>query len=263
MKALWDGTLSFGFVRMPVRVYNAVEPKGVVFRLLHRKCGTPLMHEKFCPKCGIGVLLEETARGYEYEKGKFVPLEKEDRAKVPLRTTKNIEALEVVDLKEVSPLYFQSNYYVVPGEGGEGKYALLLEALKNAGKAVLAKVVAKGKERLILVWPHNKTLVMSTMFYPEEVRQPDFPELEKKVELKEEERALAQELIASATAAFDPAKYSDEYRKMIHEIARAKAEGRPPALPPAAEKKLVENLLEALRASVTTAKLKKEKKLAL
>ncbi len=258
MRALWEGEVSFGLVSIPVKLYNATTLKDISFRFLHEKCKTPLEYEKYCPKCRHDVLWEDTVRGYEYEKGKFVVLKEEDFAKIPVKTTKSIEVVDVVDLKDIDPIFFEKTYYIVPREGGEEPYQLLKQAMEKTGKVCIAKITLRQKEHIAVLRVHGEAIVLETMYYWDEIRPvKDFAELEKEVKLSKEELEMALELLRSLATKFNPGKYADEYRHYLEEVIKTKLKGKELALPPVEEIKKAKSLMEALRASVDLAKRKK------
>lgn len=260
-KAFWEGRLALGLVSLPVRLYPAAESKQVRFHFLHHKCLTPLEYERYCPHCRIDVRWEEVARGFEFEKGKFVPLSAEDFARLPLKTARTIEILSFVDAREVDSLFFEKSYWVVPHSAGLEAYRLLAEALTRLGKFALAKVVIRHKEHLALLRPLEGALVLVTLHYSDEIHKPsEFPELRKEAKPSPEELELALELLRSLSSSFSPEHHHDEYRRKLLELLKAKAEGR--ELLPLVQEKLKQplELVEALRASLLLAKRKHRKK---
>jgi DNA end-binding protein Ku len=262
MRALWRGSISFGLVNVPVKMYAATERKSLSFRQIHKTCGTPIRYEKVCPFCNRKVEDDEIARGYEYEKGKFVVIEEKDLESIPDETTRTIDIVDFVDLAEIDPVYFDRSYFLGPEETGQKAYLLLFEALKKTGKIAIAKVMIRSKQHLACVRPYGENrLVMETMFYPDEVRDAGEIPISPGVKLHENEIKMAVQLIDSLSADFRPEKYTDEYRKAMLDIIRAKVEGEEIKVPPGREEKVVD-LMEALKASLAMVEKEKRKKAA-
>jgi len=260
MRALWRGSISFGLVNVPVKMYAATERKNLSFRQIHRECGTPIRYEKVCPFCNRKVEDEEIARGYEYEKGKFVVIEDKDLEAIPDETVRTIDIVDFVDLREIDPIYFDHSYYLGPEGTGQKAYLLLIEALKKTGKIAIAKVMIRSKYSLACLRPFGENhLIMETMFYPDEVRDAGEIELSTNIKLHENEIKMAVQLINSLSTKFIPEKYTDEYRKALLEIIKAKVEGQEVKIPAAKEEKVVD-LMEALRASLALVEKEKEGK---
>lgn len=255
MRTLWKGAISFGLVHIPVRVYPATENKGVKFRYLHRLCKTPIRYVKWCPTCNREVAAEEIANGYEYDKGQFVVLEDEDFERLPAAESKVVDIVEFVDLSEIDPIYFDKTYYLEPADGGAKAYALLRRALLDTGRIAIARVAIRTRETLAAIRVFDGTvLAMETMFWPDEIRSyAGLEGLGAQPAFHENEVRMAQMLVGSMAAPFDPAKYTDEYRTAVGDLVRAKIEGREVYAYREPETAKVIDLMEALRASVEMA----------
>lgn len=259
MRSMWRGYISFGLVTIPVRMYLATEHKGLKFHYLHEKCKTRLNYERYCPKDDVVVPWEETVRGYEYEKGKYVVLKDEDFELIPLKTTRTIDILDFVELKEIDPIYFDKAYFLEPEEAGRKAYGLLREAMREAGRIAIAKVVIKEKEHLCALRVYESALLMNTMFYPDELNSSDKLEIPgEKTKIADKELSMALELIENLSAKFHPEIYKDEYRKALLDIVKAKIKGVEVKLPKK-EKIEVEELMKALHDSLEAAKKKESK----
>lgn len=260
MRALWRGSVSFGLVNVPVRMYAATEKKSISFRQIHKKCGTPIQYEKVCPNCGGKVEDDEIVRGYEYEKGKFVIIDEKDLEGIPDETTRTIDIVDFVDLRDIDPVYFDHSYFLGPEETGQKAYILLRKAMEEAGKIAVAKVVIRAKQSLACLRPYGKNyLVMETMYYPEEVRDAGEIPFSPDVKLHENEVKMAVQLVSSLSTEFKPEKYTDEYRRALLDIIRAKIEGKEVSIPAPREEKVVD-LMEALKASLALAEKEKREK---
>lgn len=260
MRPLWRGSISFGLVNIPVKLYAAIEDRNFKFRFLHKKCHTPLIYERRCPTCEVPVPLEEIERGYEYEKGRFVIIEDELLA-TPGKPLHSIEILDFVNLAEIDPIFFAKPYYLAPGEGGEKAYFLLRQAMQDTKRIAIAKARLRNRESLVALRVYRNCLLMALMYYSDEIRSlEEIPELEKKVDLHENEIKMATSLIGNLAGKFQPEKYEDEYRKSLKRIINSKITGEEITIAPAAPAPKVVDLIEALRASIDMTKERKEKK---
>ncbi len=260
MRTLWKGAISFGLVHVPIKLYTATENKDIKFNFLHEKCKTPIKYQRVCPTCNVEVNQEEIVRGYEYEKGRYVIMREEDFNNIPLETTRSIDIIDFVDLKEIDPIYFDKSYYLAPGDGGQKAYELLKSAMQETGKIAIAKVVIRSKETIAALRVYQNALVMETMHYPDEIRSVDLlPELHYQVKIHDNETKMAVNLIGSLTDHFEPDKYNNEYRQALLEVIQAKVAGEEIEVVPRAETGKVVDLMEALKASIDLAKEEKQR----
>lgn len=254
MRPFWKGSISFGLVNIPVRLFAATERKDIRFRTLHEPCRTPLEYHKVCPRCQKKIGPEEIVRGYEYEKGRFVIIKEEDLERIPGESSRSIEIIDFIDQDEVDPIYYDRSYYLAPGETGTKAFLLLEEAMAEAGMVAIARVVLRSRQALALLRSYAGTIALATMFYPDEVRNTaGLPAWNHEVEISEPESRMARELIASLTASFDPQKYTDEYRQALLQIIQGKIAGEEVVIPTPARRGEVVDLVEALRASIEAA----------
>jgi len=259
LRTLWKGAVSFGLVNIPVKMYVATENKDLKFNYLHEKCMSPIQYRKYCPNCDREIAPEEMVRGYEYQKGSYVIINEEDLSRIPLETTKTIDILDFVQLEQVDPIYFDKTYYLEPSPGGEKAYTLIVEAMKRTNKTAIAKVVIRSKQSLAALRVKDKTLIMETIFYPDEIRSPESlssgidPE-----KLHDNEIKMAVSLIENLSVDFDPVKYEDDYRKALWELIEGKIVGREVSQMPTPENNNVVDLMEALKASVELAQKNKK-----
>nr|WP_204619566.1 Ku protein [Desulforadius tongensis] len=261
MRPLWKGAVSFGLVHVPVKMYAATENKDIRFNYLHDKCKTPVQYRRYCPHCDVEVPVEEIVRGYEYEKGKYVVLKDEDFENLPSAHAKSIDIIDFVDLQEIDPVYYNKAYYLVPGEGGQKVYHLLKKAMEAAGKVAVAKVMIRKKQSLAVLRMAGEALIMSTMFYPDEVRKTgNIPELNYTVKLHDNELKMAVNLINNLSGEFNPEKYTNEYRQALMEVIQSKVAGETVAVPEQPETEKVVDLMAALKASIDLAKEERKEK---
>jgi DNA end-binding protein Ku len=259
MRAMWRGSISFGLVNVPVKMFAATDKKSLNFRQIHMECGTPIRYEKMCPNCNRKVEQEEIARGYEYEKGKYVIIEEKDLEGLPDESTRSIDIIDFVDLIEIDPIYYDRSYYLGPEETGHKAYVLLRKAMVEGGKIAVAKVAIRSKQSLAVLRPYGSAhIVMETMFYPDEVRNSKEISIKSDVKLHDNELKMAVQLISSLSTNFEPEKYTDDYRKAMLDIINAKVEGDEVKTAVVRDEKVVD-LMEALKASLDLAEKEKKK----
>ena len=247
-RSLWTGTISFGLVSVPVRMVGATESKELRFHFLDKRDLAPIGYDKVRRDTGEHVDNEDVIRGFEVEKDRYVPLEDEDVDRLDIELTKTIDICDFVDLDEIDPIYFRKAYYLLPQEGGEKPYRLLVRALEETGKVGIAKVVIRNKQHLAALRPYEGVLVLETMYYADEVREPE--KVDGRVQLRKPEVEMAKSLVENLSEPFDPAKYDDTYRKELLELLRSKAAGEPLPSPEPEEEAEVVDLMAALRESV-------------
>jgi DNA end-binding protein Ku len=256
-KAVWKGSISFGLVNIPISLYTATKEKQISFKLIHSKCKGPIKYQRFCEKCNEVVPWDEVAKGYEYKKGQFVILEKEDFERIPIKTAKTIEILGFVKPGEIDPIYFESSYQIAPVEGGGEAYILLRDVMAELERIAIGKITIHEKEHLVAIRNYQDILILHTMHWPDEIKLVEF-EIPK-VKISKEEFEIAAQLIEKKIKAFNPEEYKDEYREALLELIKAKIEEKP--LPPAKiEIKKAQDLMELLKKSLEEEKKKKKEK---
>ncbi|BAD40783.1 Ku protein [Symbiobacterium thermophilum] len=255
LRAMWKGTISFGLVTIPVKLYAATESKDLRFNLLHEPCQTPVQYRKYCPTCEREVESGEIVKGYEFDRGRYVTLRDEDFESIPLAARRTLEIVAFVRLEEIDPIYFDKTYYLEPGEGGAKAYGLLRHAMEVTGRVAIARVVLRAKESLAALRVFREgVLAMETMHFPDEVRPVAALTGIAQPELRPQEIEMATGLIESLTMPFSPERFENTYREALLELIQAKIAGAPPAEPgPAPEQGRVVDLMEALRASIRAA----------
>jgi DNA end-binding protein Ku len=254
-RAIWSGTISFGLVSIPVRLYTATQSHDVHFHLLHKRDGVRLQNIRWCPKDEKAVPWDEVARGFEYTKGQYVPISEEDLEHLPVKTIHTVDISDFVKLEEVDPIYYDKAYYLAPEETGAKAFVLLRQALEQTGRAAVAKVAIRDKESLCLVRPYQDVLTLETMLYANEVRSTKDIAVDG-AGVSPKEIQMAVSLIENLSDRFDPQKYHDEYQAALKKLIDAKVAGAPlPAQPSEKGEKIVD-LMEALRASVEATRKK-------
>jgi DNA end-binding protein Ku len=247
-RSLWTGTISFGLVSVPVRMFSATESKELRFHFLDKRDLAPISYDKVRRDNGKHVDNDDIVRGFEVAKGQFVPLEDQDLDRLDIELTKTIDICDFVGLDEIDPIYFRKSYYLQPQDDAEKPYRLLVRALEETAKVAIAKIVIRNKQHLAAVRPWEGTLVLETMYYADEVRQPE--SVDGSTRLRKPEVEMAKSLVENLSASFDPEKYDDTYRKELLQLLRAKAKGKALPEPEPEEEGEVVDLMAALRESV-------------
>ena len=260
MRPIWSGTISFGLVSVPVRMFPATESKELRFHFLHKKDLTPIAYEKVRRDDREPVDPDEIVRGFEIEKGRYVPLEEEDLDRLDIELTHSIDILDFVSIDEIDPVFFRKSYYLLPAEGAEKPYRLLVRALEETGKVGIAKVVIRNKQHLAAVRPYEGVLLLETMYYADEVRKPQALDGDLgTAKLQKAEVEMAKSLVENLSETFKPEAYDDQYRKELLELIRAKAKGEPLPEPQEEQGSEVVDLMTALRESVERTKKQRRK----
>jgi DNA end-binding protein Ku len=250
---MWKGSIAFGLVNIPVELYSATRDHRPKFRLLHAKDEEPVKYERVCQKEGKPVAWEDLVKGYEYAKGQFVVLTKDDFKTAALEKTKTIDILDFVDPADVDERYFETPYYLQAGKGADRAYVLLREAIRASGKIGIAKIILRDAQHLAAVEAIGDALVLTMMRFADELvdlKEFDFPG---KVDVRPAELKMAQQLIDNLVSDWKPDKYTDEYKENLLRVINAKVKGRKPKLidedhtPKQAE---VVDLMARLRASL-------------
>jgi DNA end-binding protein Ku len=254
-RAIWSGTVSFGMVSIPVRLYTATESHDVHFHLLHKRDGVRLQNVRWCPKDEKAVPWDEVVRGFEYAKGNYVPITDEDLDHLPVKTVHTVDISDFVKLEDVDPIYFDKSYYLAPEETGAKAFVLLRQALEHTGRAAVAKVAIRDKESLCLVRPYEDVLSMDTLFYANEVRSTKDIAVDG-VGVSPKEIEMAVSLIENLSDSFDAKRYHDEYQAALKKLIEAKVGGAPLPAQPAERGEKIVDLMEALRASVEATRKK-------
>ncbi|HEX3028518.1 MAG TPA: Ku protein [Clostridia bacterium] len=251
MHTMWKGSISFGLVNIPVKMFAATEDKDIKFRYIHKTCSTPVKYEKVCPACDKEIQPDEIATGYEYEPGSFVVMKDEDFDSIKPEMTKSIEITDFVLLKEIDPIYYHKTYYLSPQDTGGKAYNLLREAMNQTNKIAVARIILRDKQSLAVVRVYKNILVLETIFYPDEVRSSaQIPGIPETANVNEAELKIANQLIDNLTVAFNPEKYKDDYREKLIEVINKKVAGKEVVKKPDVQKQNIIDLMQALQASV-------------
>ncbi len=255
-RALWRGTISFGMVSIPIKLFTATESQDISFRQLHAADNSPIKLVRRCSSDGKDLEADEIVKGYEYAKDHYVLVDETDLEKLPIPSKHTIELTAFVASEEIDPVYYEKSYHVEPEEMGRKPFALLVKALEEKKLNAVGKIAIRTKERLCSLRPRNGALMLETLFYADEVKPPEAEAPEMKV--SDAEMKVAYALIDLLHEPFDPTKYRDEYRDALKDVIEAKLEGQEYVAPaePAAAAPAVD-LMAALKASVEAAKKRK------
>jgi DNA end-binding protein Ku len=225
---MWKGAVSFGLVSITVRLYAATEEKSVRFRQVHRDDGGRITLRRFCDDCETEVPYRDIAKGYEFDDGRLVVVTDEELADLPLPTVRTIEVLKFVRAEEIDPILYDRTYYLEPEDNAVTPYALLRNALRASGRVAIAKIALRQVERLAAIRVREDMLVLQTMLWPDELREPDFPVLRETTVVRPTELAMTISLIDSMTDNLDPGSLQDRYRTALLNLLAAKADGDAP-----------------------------------
>jgi DNA end-binding protein Ku len=225
-RALWKGTLSFGLVAIPVELYTAVRDARPKFRLLHAKDKSPISYERVCQKEGKVVAWEDLVKGYEYQKGHFVTLTKDDFETAALEKSRVIDVLDFVPEADIDPRFFDVPYYIVPTKGSERAYAVLREALADSDKVGIARVMLREVQHLAGIAVVEDAIVLTLMRFADELIDESTLTFPKKTEVRPKELQLAKSLVDSLTSEWNPAKYKDQYTENLMKVLKAKMKGK-------------------------------------
>jgi DNA end-binding protein Ku len=259
-RSLWSGAITFGLISIPVKLYSSVQEKSLKFHMLHGEDGGRIKYKRVCDSCGKEVGWDDIVKGYEYSKDHYVTFDDDELSALDVDSIRAIDVVSFVDLEEIDPIYFNKTYYVIPDAPGLKAYKLLAQALEAEREVGLAKVALRDKEHLATIRLKDGVFVLETMHWPDEIKEPEFAELNKRVTVRDAEVKMARQLIQQLTAEFDPEEFRDEYREKLEQLVAVKQEGQEItyAPEPETEPTKVVDLMEALKASVAEAKKQKK-----
>jgi len=261
MRAMWSGAVSFGLVSVPVKLYSATTNHDVRFHQVHATDGGRIKYRRVCTVDGEEVEYADIVKGYETDDGELITLTDEDLASLPMAAGHEIDVIEFVPSDQIDPMLFEKSYYLEPEAKAAKPYALLREALVQTDRMAVVRFALRQRESIAVLRVRDKVIVLQTMLWPDEIREPDFDILDADVELRPQEQTMAASLVESLGADFDPSQFHDEYRDAVEEMIdrkRTTGETRPApvATAPADESDSMTDLLSALQASVDAARSK-------
>jgi DNA end-binding protein Ku len=260
---MWTGTIGFGMVTVPVKMYSAVDRKTVRFHQLSGKSGVRVAQKRVDPSTGEEVAYADIVKGYELAPDRYVVIEPGELEALEPQKTKTIEIEEFVDLAQIDPVYYDHPYYLAPAPGGVKPYRLLLEAMRETGKVAIARVVIRSKEQLVAVRPMGEALGMATMLFADEILPPErLDEIVEAESVKTTERELdiAKQLVESLAGQFEPDSFRDTHREQVLELIERKAQGKAIAVQPAPEEVAAPapDLMSALKASLDAVRARED-----
>jgi len=264
-RAIWKGSISFGLINIPIALFPATQREELKFRLLRASDLSPVNYKRVAEADGKEVPWEQIVKGYEYEKDKFIVLKEEDFKRVDIEATQTVDIHDFVKLEDINPIHFHKPYYMEPQKGGQRAYVLLRDALSEAGKVGIAKVVIKTREHLAAVKPNGAGLMLELMHFADELIEPSELKFPGNVTVRKGEMNMAKELISKMTTKWQPERYTDEYKEALMKVIEVKVqkgETGPPRTKKTRRATNVIDLTDILRKSLSEAKGTKTKKSA-
>ncbi len=255
-RSIWRGAISFGIVSIPVRLFTATQDKDISFRMLHAPDNARIRFQRMCSVEEVEVSNDEIVRGYEYEKDRYVILTDEDFEQLPLPSKHRIDLTAFVNADEIDPVYYEKSYYLEPEDTGVKPFALLMRALQEKGLTAVAKIAIRNKEQLCALRAMDGTLMLETLYYPDEIRVERGTEVPD-VKVSPQELKMAEALIDLMAAEFEPEEYQDNYRDALMQLIEAKLEGQEIVEAETPEPTKVVDLMAALKASVEATRRQK------
>lgn len=256
-RSIWKGVISFGMVAIPVRLYPATSSKDVAFNMLHEKCKSRLNQKRWCPVCEAEVAWDEIVKGYQYSKDQYVIFTEEDFEKAPVATKHTVNLSTFVKAQDIDPVYYEKSYYLEPEDTAKKSFALLMKTLQKKEQTAIGQIALREKERLCALRPHDGSIILETLYYPDEIRVAHDAGLED-IQVSHKEIEMAGALVDLMAGPFDPEEYHDEYRDAILKIVEAKLEGQEIVEAAPAEEAQIIDLAAALKASFEAAKKRKD-----
>jgi DNA end-binding protein Ku len=251
--SVWTGTISFGLVSIPIKLFSATASHDISFNLLHEQCKGRINLQNYCPQCERVVERSELVKGYQYEKDQYAVITEEDIQSVKPESSSMMDILRFADIREIDPIYYDKTYYVGPDKGSEKPFALLATAMEETGRAAIGKMIMRNHEYLVLIRPAMEGLVAHFMLYKDEIRENE-NKVKRDLELRTKELELAMQLVENLTEDFKPNDYKDDYIARLEEMLEAKIQGRKLTVVKPASKPKVIDLMDALQKSVQMSK---------
>jgi len=258
MRPIWKGAISFGLVTIPVGLYSATQDKRPKFKQLRESDHAPIRYKRVAETDGEEVPFERIVKGYEVDKGRYVVFSPDELTGIMKGISGGVvDVVQFVEQDEIDPIYYRSSYYLAPEKTGVKAYSILLRALEDQDMVGVAKVAIREREYLAVIRADDDVIVLETMYWPDEIREPKFETLDEPVEVREEEVKMAAMIIDNLTSSFDPSAWNDESREAVMAAAQQKIDGHEIVAPEMPQPSGVVDLMEALKASVEATKSKK------
>lgn len=267
MRSIWKGSVAFGLVNVPVKVYSATEDHDLKFHQVHAKDNGRIQYKRVCSECGEVVEYRDIAKAYEADNGQTVVITEEDIATLPEERSHEIEVIEFVPASDIDPLMYDRSYYLEPDGKSPKSYVLLAKALAETDRVAIVHFALRNKTRLAALrvkeFSTRNVMVVHTLLWPDEIREPEFPALDTPTEVRPAELTMAGQVVESMAAEFHPEDFTDTYQEQLRELVEAKLEGgeafsTPEAPPPLDDTEDVSDLLAKLEASVRRRQLERE-----
>jgi DNA end-binding protein Ku len=259
--SVWKGTLSFGLLAIPVKLYTAARSQRMNLHQLHKTCHTRLKQPLYCPQCNRQVERSEVVRGYEYEKGQYAVVSEEDIKKITPRSSTVMEIVAFVKQEQIDPIYFDASYFMLPDKDSEKPYALLLKTLEDTNRVGIATVTMHQREYTVFIRPRKNGLTIHTMYYANEIREvAGYGQAEKDIKLKPAEVKLAEQLVESLSQDFKPEQFHDRFQENLKALIEAKQKGKTIVAEQKPGPARVIDMMEALKKSLANAEAKQKPK---
>jgi len=252
--SVWKGSMAFGLLSIPIRLYAAARSERTYLHQLHDKCHTRLKQPLYCPTCNRIVDRSEVVKGYEYEEGHYVLVDKEDIKKITPQSSRTMEILAFVKQEQIDPIYLDASYVALPEKDAEKPYQLFLKALEDTGRVGIAKLAMHQREYTVFIRPRDHGITIHTMYFANEIRKiPGYGDKPKNLQLKPQEIKLAEQLIENLSENFKPEKYHDTFQEQLRALVEAKQKGKTITETAVPKKGKVINMMDALKKSVRQA----------
>ena len=258
--ATWRGSITFGLLSVPIRLYTAARSERMNLHQLHKVCNTRLKQPLYCPQCDRRVERSEVVKGYEYEPGQYVLVTEEEIKKITPRSGKTMEILAFVKQEQIDPIYFDSSYLVMPEKDSEKAYALLQKTMEDTNRVGIATVTMHQREYTVFIRPRNHGLALHTMYFANEIRKvAGYGEATRNIKLKPQEIKLAEQLVETLSEDFHPQKYHDTFQERLRELIEAKMKGKTITVEKEPTRAPVIDMMEALKRSLANSAAQKKK----
>jgi DNA end-binding protein Ku len=261
--SVWKGSISFGLLTIPIRMFTAARSERVQLHQIHKKCHTRLRQPLFCPECNRIVDRSEVVKGYEYADGKYVVIDEEEIKKITPKSSRTMEILAFVKESQIDPIYFDASYFALPEKDNEKPYALLLKALEDTDRVGIAKVSMHQREYTVFIRPRHHGLTIHTMYFANEIHEvAGYGKLDHSITLKPQEIKLAQQLVETLSEDFNPRQYHDTFQENLKALIAAKEHGKTIDVEEPAHRAPVIDMMEALKRSLAKNEQSKPKRAA-
>jgi DNA end-binding protein Ku len=249
--SVWKGSITFGLLSIPIRMFTAARSERVQLHQIHKKCHTRLRQPLYCPECKRMVDRSEVVKGYEYAEGKYVVIDEEEIKKITPKSSRTMEILAFVKESQIDPIYFDASYFTLPEKDNEKPYALLLKVLEDTDRVGIAKLTMHQREYTVFIRPRNHGLTIHTMYFANEIHEVvGYGKLDNSISLKPQEIKLAEQLVETLSEDFNPKQYHDTFQENLKALIAAKQEGKTLAEEPPAKRAPVIDMMEALKRSL-------------